>query len=138
MRDLVKACRYTKKHGVFAIALAVALHERGLRVTFHTDPDPEPKRIERTCYARASALGLPVKPAIRLADLLKSVRPDQIAVVLYNSSRAEGHFSPLLGRRLDRLALPYDDDGGLDPRTFSRRWSAPEVLRQCVLVARGS
>jgi len=71
VRDLVQACRYTKKHGVFAIALAVALHEKGLRVTFHTDPDPEPKRIERTCYARASALRLPVKPAIRLERISK-------------------------------------------------------------------
>lgn len=58
-RDLARLCRYTKTHGVFAIALAVALHERGLRVTFHSDPDPSPKKIERTCDARATALGLP-------------------------------------------------------------------------------
>jgi hypothetical protein len=135
VRGLARACMYTKKHGVFAIALAVALHERGLRVTFHTDADPNPKRIERTCYARASVLGLPVKKAIRLADLLSSVRSNQIAVVLYDSPRGDAHFSPLLGRRLDRLVLPYDDDGGLDLQTFNRRWRAPEVLRQCMIVS---
>jgi hypothetical protein len=134
-RELVRLCRYTKKHGVFAIALAVALRERGLRVTFHTDPDPAPKRIERICYARASALGVNVKRAIGLPSLLKSVRPNQIPVVLYDSPQGAGHFSPLLGRRRGKLLLPYDDDGGLDQRTFARRWSAPDVLRQCLIVA---
>lgn len=135
VRELVRACRYTKKHGIFAIALAVALRERGLRVTFHTDPDPAPKRIERICYARASALGVNVRRAIGLPSLLKSVRPNQIAVVLYDSPQGAGHFSPLLGRPRGKLLLPYDDDGGLDQRTFTRRWRAPDVLRQCLIVA---
>jgi hypothetical protein len=78
--------------------------------------------------------GLPVRPVVRLADLLKAARPNQIAIVLYDGARGEGHVSPLLGQRRGRVVLPYDDDGWLDQRTFNRRWRAPESLRQCVIV----
>lgn len=137
-QDLIDSCRYTKKHGVFTIALALALHERGLRVRFHSELDPDPKRIERRCYARARAVGLLVKSRIGLADLLTAVTHSRIAVVLYNTAEGNGHFSPLLGRRGERLILPYDPDGGLGRRVFARRWSEPEILRQCIVIEDGA
>src|SRR2546426_1160833 len=36
---LVRACGYTKRHGVFTVGLAAGLKEHGLRVSFHSDPD---------------------------------------------------------------------------------------------------
>jgi hypothetical protein len=133
-KRLIDACRYTKKHGVFTIALGLALHERGLRVTFHSDPDPAPNRIERTCYARARIVGLPVKRGISVSKLLSMTNRTRIAVALYNTAEGNGHFSPVLGQRLDRLLMPYSDEGWLDRRTFARRWREPDVLGQCLFV----
>ena len=54
---LIDACQYTKKHGVFAIALATCLRMHGLRVSFYTDPDPEIGGFEKRCYSRGCAVG---------------------------------------------------------------------------------
>jgi len=39
---VIKACRYTRRYGVFTIGLATALAEHGLSVKFHTQRDPQP------------------------------------------------------------------------------------------------
>src|SRR5262249_53723829 len=42
--QIIEACRYTKRHGTFTIALAVALREFGLLVSFYSYFDPNPNR----------------------------------------------------------------------------------------------
>ena len=37
--DLVEACRYTKRHGVFTVSLAAALKRHDLSVSFHSQRD---------------------------------------------------------------------------------------------------
>src|SRR5215204_4373283 len=64
---LIKSCRYTKKHGTFTIALAVALREHGLTVKFFSEPDPNPNAIEKSCYRLAEKLGVQIYRAISLS-----------------------------------------------------------------------
>ena len=135
VRQLIKSCRYTKAHGVFTIALALALHDHGLTVVFHSDPDPDPRPIERICYARARAVGLPVKPAISVRTLVRQTDRQHVGVVFYNTPDDIGHCSPLLGLRSDNLRLPYSQTGSMSVREFSKRWREPEILRQCIVVA---
>ena len=135
-RRLAAECRWSETDGTFLIALAVALHGHGLDVVFHTDPDPAPHRIERACYLRAAKLGIPVRPALGLEDVLCRLPRGWLPVVLYDTAQGNGHVSPLLGRAGRSLQLPFDDEGQLSTRTFLRRWRAPGVLRQCILARR--
>jgi hypothetical protein len=135
VRKLIKSCRYTKAHGVFTIALALALRDRGLTVVFHSEPDPAPKPIERICYARARAVGLPVKPAIGVLALVHQMDRQHVGIVFYNTSDDIGHFSPLLGLRSGNLRLPYSRAGSMSVREFSKRWREGGILRQCIIVA---
>src|SRR6266545_7912998 len=102
---LLKACRYTRRHGVFAIGLAVALREHGLAVTFHTDPDRSPTSQERFLYARARHLGIAIEPALSLRAALAAAARGSVPIVLFQADR-DPHFSPLIGRRRGRLLLP--------------------------------
>jgi hypothetical protein len=134
---LVKACGYTKRHGVFTVGLAAGLKEHGLRVSFHSDPDSNIGAFERRCYARARRLGLPLEPALDLTALLKERRRGRIPIVFYNTSSDIGHFSPLLGIRSGLLRLPFAESRTMPISEFLTRWSEPEILRQSVVVEPG-
>jgi hypothetical protein len=130
---IVTSCRYTKRHGVFTVCLAACLKEHGLQVSFHTDPDSNIGGFETRGYARARRLGLIAKPAIELPTVLGERKRGRIPIVLFNTSSDVGHFSPLLGIRRDLLRLPLADGGAMPAEEFLARWSAPEILRQCVI-----
>src|SRR5690349_3019863 len=93
---IVRACRHTERDGCYTIALALALHEFGLRVAFHTDPDPDIEPREALCYATARRLGIPIGPALELAELRRLVRR-RPAIVYLAGTNGGGHFSPLVG-----------------------------------------
>jgi hypothetical protein len=135
---IISACHYTKKHGVFTIWLAVALHEFGLAVRFFSDPDLNPKAIEKKGYRVARKYGIEVEPAICPSELLKSIDRETIAIVFYITDMDQGHFSPLIGTRRGKLVLPYSENGVMSEEEFTKRSSAPDILRQCVLVSRKS
>ncbi len=128
---LVEACRYTKRHGVFTVCLAAALREHGLRVSFHSDPDPDAGALERRCYARACRLGIAVGPAIGLAELLRERRRGRLPIVFFNLPSNVGHFSPLLGVRLGALRLPLVDGGTMRVPEFLARWSSQGSYCTC-------
>lgn len=138
-RQLIQACRYTKKHGVFGIALAVALKEYGLTVTYYADPDPDPHAIERQSRRKAEQMGLPLKGAIELEQVLGLLTPQTIPVVLYETEEGNGHISPLTGCTDGYVYLPYaemDERQKMSKEEFVRRWAAPEILGTCVMVSR--
>lgn len=130
---IIHACRHTKKVGCYTIALALALREFGLSITFHTDPDPDIQPLEARCYRLAYRLRLSVEPAIELNELSDRVQR-QPAIVYFSSAEGRGHFSPLTGYRRGALLLPNSDEGQLSLIEFERRWSAPGYPRQCILV----
>ena len=101
-----------------------------------TEVDPSPTPLERRLYRRAGRLGLTVGPAVSVPGLLARVRRGEIAIVCFDTAGGAGHFSPLTGVQGRRLLLPHTDLGGMDARTFGRRWTAPGICRQCVLVRR--
>lgn len=133
--EIVKLCRYSNRQGVYTITMAVALHKLGLTVSFHTDPDPAPRSIERQSYKAAESLGLSVLPAINLNALITEINVDKIAIVLYQEEEG-AHFSPLLGIKKDRLILPYSNMAEMKRDDFTDRWDIPDICRQCILVSR--
>ena len=133
--NLIKSCRYTRKHGTFTIALAIALCEQGLSVKFFSEPDLKPNAIEKRCYVVAQKIGVEVNNAISLEALLKQISPNQIAIVLYNTDSNYAHLTPLLGEKKDEIILPYADYGLMPKQEFLKRWNESEILKQCLLVS---
>jgi hypothetical protein len=131
---LTRMCGYTKRHGVFTIGLAVALREHGLDVQFHSDPDPDMKPIEGRFYSKARGLKIPILPAVSLGTLLQHIEGGHLPIVFFDTPEGDGHFSPLVGQKRGALLLPHVESGRMSRRTFLRRWSAPAILRQCVVV----
>ncbi len=130
---LTEDCFYTKRHGVFTVGLATCLKVHGMRVCFHTDPDPAIGGFEKRCYARAAQMGILPQPAVGLSALMIAVRRGHIPIVLFNSESGVGHFSPLTGSRNGRLELPLADGEAIPKKRFLASWSEPGILRQCVI-----
>jgi hypothetical protein len=114
------------------------LHEFGLAVRFLSDPDRNPKDIEKKGYRVAQKYGIRVEPAIHPSELLKIINRETIAIVFYNTDLNQGHFSPLIGTRNGKLILPYSEKGMMSEVEFVERSSAADILRQCVIVSRKS
>jgi hypothetical protein len=131
---MIRACRHTQRTGCFGIALALALHQFGLRVRFHTDPDPNIQPLEARCYAWAERRGIPVEPALELEELRCLVRRGP-AIVYLAGTEGEAHFSRLVGFRRGQALLPNTDEGRLSVPEFERRWHASGYPRQCMLVS---
>lgn len=131
---IIKACRHSESSGCYTIALALALHEFGLRVTFHTDPDPDIEPMEARCYGWARRRGIPIEPAMELAELRGQVRR-RPAIVYLAGTDGGGHFSPLIGFRRGHAVLPYTENFRLSLDAFEQRWAAPGYPRQCMLIS---
>ena len=82
---LITACRYTVQDGTFVIALAVALREHGLEVTFYSEHDPAPNPVERHCYPLAEKMGVQMGGEARLDTVLKQITTGTIPLILYNT-----------------------------------------------------
>lgn len=134
--DIVASCRHTERHGVFSVDLASGLKEHGLQVSFHSEQDHHIGGFEKRGYARAHRLGVPVKPALDLPSVLRERKRRRIPIVLFNTASDSGHFSPLLGHRSGFLRLPLAESGAMPTHEFLVAWSAPGILRQCVVVGR--
>jgi len=133
---LIRLCRYTRRHGAFTIALAVALREHGLKVGFHTERDPDPKPMERRLYPTAERKGVVLGDALKIGELVDRIRAGEVAIVYFNTDENTGHFTPLIGVSRNRLILPNTDLGFMSIPEFEARWSAPGICRQCVFAAR--
>ena len=134
--DLVASLRHSKRLGIFTVDIAASLKEHGLAVSFHSEPDNDIRRYESRGYARARRLGISVKPALSLPELLRERRAGKIPIVLFNTEFDSGHFSPLLSRRNGMLSLSYSKHGSMPTDEFLAAWTAPRILRQCVIVGR--
>lgn len=133
---IISSCRHTKRYGVFTVNLAAGLKELGLQVSFHTEDDDDIGDFEKRGYDRARRLGVSVNPPVDLTALLRQRRFGRVPIVLYNMPSGSGHFSTLLGARGNVLHLPLADNGRMPMEEFLSAWSAPKILRQCVVVWR--
>jgi hypothetical protein len=130
---IIRACRYSARHGVFTVAMAVALAEHGLPVTFHTRRDRHRKKTELILYPRARRLDVSIRPAIGVTELVATIGPDAIPIVFYRETEGLGHFTPLIGMRDNALILPNTETGRLSVSQFRRSWRKPGFLQQCVI-----
>jgi hypothetical protein len=133
--SLLRSCRYSRQWGVFTIGIAVALAEHGIDVVFHTDPDPDIQPLERTLYARARRLAIPVEPPIHVPRLADESARGNVPVVFYRTASHQGHFSPVAGIAHGRVVLPNDARGDLLIRRFRRAWRSPGFPRQVVIAS---
>lgn len=133
---LIRACGYTKRHGVFTVGMAAGLKEQGLQVSFYSDPDTHIGGFEKRCYARAHRAGVLSAPALDLPTIFRERKRGRIPIVFFNTPSNVGHFSPLLGIQDGDLRLPLADGGKMSEADFLERWAEPEILRQCVITSR--
>lgn len=131
---IIKACKHTKKYGSFTIALALALHRFGLKVVFYSEPDDDQKPIERIAYWQATKVGLERQPPLTPASLCQFVAEGKLVIVFIDTKNGEGHFSPIASIKRKRLYFVYGQDVSLPFHVFLDRWSAPGILRQCIVV----
>jgi hypothetical protein len=131
---LIRACGWTRRYGVFTIALATALHEHGLTISFHSDRDPNPKPLERRFYRKARRMKIPLLPAISISSLAVHVRAGRLPILFHDTPNGQGHFSPLTREHRGILTLPYSEGGRMRTTQLARLWNAAGICRQCVLV----
>ncbi len=131
---LIRSCGYSRKNGVFAIGLAIALREHGLEVAFQSDPNDSPSPLEASLIAKARKLKIPTRSAISLDGLLRYAVGGHVPIVIYDTPEGDAHFSPLLGVAGEDLLLPHARGGLISRRAFLKRWGAPGVLRQSIIV----
>ena len=134
-QEVLSACRFDAVQGVYAIGIAVALAEFGLRVSFFSDPDTDRNPQEQDLYARASALGVSLEPGVTLFELERAIErapsDSGIGIILYEGALGEAHFTPFLGLLDDEIVAPNEGDGLLIADVETRR-SASGILRQAV------
>jgi len=133
---LIRACRYSRRHGIFTIGLATGLARHGLSVQFYSQRDPRPAPLERSLYRLARRLGIAIRPATTLTRLIKTIDQGGIPVVFWNTQDDVGHFSPLLGIRRGHVVLPNTSTGSLSVAEFQRGWRHPGILRQAIVAWR--
>ncbi|MFC6645383.1 hypothetical protein ACFQBQ_07240 [Granulicella cerasi] len=131
---IISACRHTKRHGAFTVHLAAGLRELGLQVSFHTDPDNDIGAYEMIGYRRLKRLGIPVECAIGLPELLAQRKMGRIPIVLYDTPSEVGHFSIIVGASRGKLTLA--EGKTISVEDFMSAWTAPRILRQCVIAWR--
>jgi hypothetical protein len=131
---LIRMCGHTPPNGVFPVGLAVALMQHGLDVTFHTEPDPDMEPLEVRFYQRAQAMRLPVLPPVTIRELLAEAAVGHIPIVHFDTANGEAHTTPLLGEWRGRLVLSLWDESSLSKSQFAKSWTAPKILRQCIIV----
>jgi hypothetical protein len=127
-REILLRCKYTDEFGSFAVCLADALQYFGLRVRFHTDPDSSPHADEQEAYGRIATL-----PATSIPKLVKEASAGASVIVSYLARGGEGHFSPLVGVKANKVLLPYSAEGSMLRSEFGKRWRASGILRQAVI-----
>ena len=136
---LISACRYTVENSTFVIALAVALREHGLNVTFYSRHDPAPNKVERHCYTLAEQIGVRMGGEARLEAILEQITEGAVPLILYNTDDDNGHISPLVGYSGGKVYLAHAASAKsqvMSRKELRRRWMAPEICRQCLIVAK--
>lgn len=135
-KRIIESCRYSKKHGTFAIAITTALRKFGLNVAFFTESDPSPHLIEQQGFRLADQIGVSINPAVDLKFLRSQIGQGRLPIVIYDAPDDEGHFSPLLDVVGGKVILPFDQKKEMSVREFQSRWAAPGFCRQCMVVWR--
>ena len=109
--------------------MAEALVHFGLKANLHTDFDLSPKDIEKNSYSIIKPY-----PAVSITKLLKAIDHGSSVIVSYLAHGGEGHFSPLIGGKANKLELAYSSQPYILKSEFRARWRANEILRQSIIV----
>ncbi|MDH5694408.1 MAG: C39 family peptidase [Gammaproteobacteria bacterium] len=130
--EIIVRCGHNLEYGSFSICLANALYEYGLSVEFYSDHDPKPQTAEIEAYKKAQDR-FSVNKALSLTSLLRKVEKGSSCIVSYATWGGEGHFSPVVSSKTNKVVLAYETNYEMLKSVFRYRWRAPEILRQCVV-----
>lgn len=134
--ELLRDACFDSDVGAYAVGLAVALAARGLRVFFHSDPDPAPSPVELDLYTSAESLGVTFKPGADLVTLDRELERQPmgqgVALLLYEANDEVPHFTPFLGLHDGEVVVPNEGDGIAISEMEMRR-SAPGIYRQAII-----
>lgn len=131
--EIIESCAHVPGAGTHSIGIAVCLRQQGLEVAYHANKDPNPEPDEQPLFAKASALGIPVLPALTLDSLLEQVILGHVPIVCYKT-KDSGHFAAVTGIEDNKLSLHFGIRYQMSRQTFLKNWNAPGFNATCVLV----
>lgn len=133
-QDLIQLCGHTTETGTFTIALAVALHELNLPVSFHSDVDPAIQVAEISYYERAKLKGIPLKPAQSISEIAEAIAVGKRVVAFFDTIDGDGHFSPIHSVDPHVVLFEYSNEPTLSLNEFEARRQANGICRQTIVV----
>lgn len=131
--DLAKLAQHDHEAGCCSIALAVAIEQLGLAVTFHTDPDPEPRAVEILAYRQAAERKIAIEPALSYAQLQELYQQGYFLIVYYDNADGVGHHS--LVYAIDHEEISFFDCFEAMPATdFEHQRQVDGICRQVIVI----
>lgn len=133
-QSLIQLCGHDTEVGTFTIALAVALNELGLPVSFHSDADPAINDAEIGYYERAKLHGIPLCSAQGICDIAKSLADGKQVISFFDAADGEGHFSPI--EAIDQCDVRFEcsNEPALSHQEFDARRRAAGICRQTIVI----
>lgn len=131
---LIQLCGHTTKDGTFTIALAVALHDLKLPVSFHSDVDPAIQDAELTYYERAKLKSIPLKPAQNINEIAAVVSQGKSVIAFFDTIEGVGHFSPIQAVEPLQVQFAYGNEPVLSLNEFEARRQSDGICRQTIVV----
>ena len=132
--EIVSSCRYTKRYGLFFVFLAAGLRGLGLEVSFHSEKDDDIGGFEKRGYALARRLGISVSQQCSCRFSCVSAEADVFPLCCTTRlpNQVISLRSSVVGAVFFVSRLPRKEPCRLDECLAA--WSAPGILRQCVVV----
>ncbi|MCL4694272.1 MAG: C39 family peptidase, partial [Candidatus Hydrogenedentes bacterium] len=130
--EIIESCRNSSE-GTHTICIANAFLEWGFAVEFYTDADDNISTAEAQAYQECGRYErFSIGTSLSIEEVGLKVAHDSAVILLFNNDDDEGHFSPV--ETVSKEIIYLANYENLPIKEFMLRWSAPEVLRQCLEV----
>ena len=133
IEDLVELCGYTVEEGTYGIALAVGLRKLGLDVTFYTEHDPDPQKIEVKFYREASKLNIEVREPLSYSDILEAVNAGRFVIVYYDTLEGIGNHSLVYDADEEEISF-FDSFDAMPRHIFEQQRRADGICQQVIVI----
>ena len=131
--DLVKLCRHNEEEGTSTISLAVALKQLGLKVSFHTDVDPDLQPTEQWFYQKATEMNISIEPAIDYAQIFQAVEQDKFVIAYYDTLEGVGNHSLIYSADLEEVCF-FDTFDAMPVPVFEQQRQVEGICRQVIII----
>lgn len=131
--DLVRLCRHNEEEGTSTISLAVALKQLGLKVSFHTDVDPDLQPTEQCFYQKATEMNIAIEPAIDYAQIFQAVEQGKFVIAYYDTLEGVGNHSLIYSADLEEVCF-FDTFDAMPVAVFEQQRQVEGICRQVIII----